>query len=127
MKKFLILAVLLLVSSMLYSDTGYVSKNVYANAWFVPASPGNTLVDLVLPYPIWLDMLIVGGDQNGIMSAEITGVSKMECYPFPAWVPVGNVLQNSVYIPTGTHLLIKLVSGAVGNYTITISGRLVTP
>jgi hypothetical protein len=127
MKQLLLIVSMLFFGILVRADVGYVAKGVYANAWIINTSAGNTLVDLVLPYSLWFDTIIVGGDVNGIASVEIVGVSKVKYYPFPAWVPVGDVFQDPIYVPALTHILVKLFEGASGNYTVTILGRLVTP
>jgi len=121
-----IISVLLLLSCNVpvNSDVGYVSQTIYNNTWRTNVNIGQNVVDLVLPYPIWLDVIIVGGEQTGLALLKV-GNYEVRRYLYSANMTTGEVLQNPIYVKAGDHIKIILENGTAGYHTASISGRLV--
>jgi len=120
--KFLIIVSIMFMAHNVYGDVGYVAQNVYYNSWRVNVNTGNVIVDLVLPYPIYLDSIIVGGDNDGQVLLNV-GIYNVNRYLYTAFFCVGDFFVNPIYVAAGVHVTVVLESGTAGWHSVSISGH----
>jgi len=118
------------LASFAYCDVGYVGKpepfslkSTYSNSWRVNvAMVGDPIIDFVVPYDMWITVIVLGGEQTGTPLLKI-GNYEISRYPYAANVTVGEVFENSKYVAAGVHVKVILESGTPGYHTVSISGR----